>query len=147
MYNKLSNKAEEFISNEEILDTLEYAEKNKNNIELVKSILKKAHPIKQGDKTICNGLNHREASVLLACENKEILDEIYNLASVIKQTFYGNRVVIFAPLYLSNYCTNGCVYCPYHFKNKNIKRKKLSQEEIKNETIALQNMGNRSRGR
>ncbi len=143
MYDKLSTKAEEFISDEEILDTLNYAEKNKNNIKLIKSILKKAYPIKQGEKTICKGLSHREASVLLACENKEILDEIYSLASIIKQTFYGNRVVIFAPLYLSNYCVNGCVYCPYHFKNKNIKRKKLSQEEIKKETIALQDMGHK----
>lgn len=135
MYNPKSLKAEEFISNEEILDTLEYAEKNKDNLELVDRILEKAR--------LRKGLTHREASVLLACENQEKIDEIYALAEQIKKDFYGNRIVIFAPLYLSNYCVNGCVYCPYHLKNKHIARKKLTQEEVKNEVIALQDMGHK----
>ena len=142
-YDKNSANATEFISDEEITATLQYAEENKNNFELIDSILKKAKPIKEGDKTYCKGLSHREASVLLACEDKEVLNKIYNLASEIKHAFYGNRIVIFAPLYLSNYCVNGCVYCPYHAKNKTIPRKKLTQEEIKQEVIALQDMGHK----
>ncbi len=135
MYNPKSSKAEEFISHEEILKTLEYAEKNKNNIELIDSIIAKAKERK--------GLSYKEASVLLACENQEKNKEIFSLAEQIKKDFYGNRIVLFAPLYLSNYCVNGCVYCPYHAKNKTIARKKMSQEEIKREVIALQDMGHK----
>ncbi len=135
MYNPKSLKAEEFINHEEILETLEYAEKNKDNLELVDSIIEKAKQRK--------GLSHREASVLLACENEEKINEMYALAEQIKKDFYGNRIVMFAPLYLSNYCVNGCVYCPYHAKNKHIARKKLTQEEVRNEVIALQDMGHK----
>lgn len=135
MYNKKSLKAEEFISHEEILETLKYAEENKNNIDLIEKIIEKAK--------LQKGLNHREASVLLACENTEKNEEIYRLAEKIKQDYYGNRIVLFAPLYLSNYCVNSCVYCPYHKKNTHIPRKKLTQEEIKNEVIALQDMGHK----
>ncbi len=143
MYNKSSSKAEEFINNEEILETLKYAKENKNNFELIDKILKKAEPVKVGKQTKCQGLTHREASVLLECEDKNILDRIYKLANKIKQAFYGDRIVIFAPLYLSNYCINGCVYCPYHRQNTTIPRKKLTQEEIKQEVIALQDMGHK----
>lgn len=135
MYNPQSLKAEEFISHDEILDTLSYADANKNNIELIDSIIEKAK--------LRKGLTHREASVLLVCENQEKNQEIYDLAQQIKKDFYGNRIVMFAPLYLSNYCVNGCVYCPYHAKNKHIARKKLTQEEIRNEVIALQDMGHK----
>ena len=135
MYDPKSRKAEEFISHEEILDTLDYAEKNKDNIELIDKIIEKAKERK--------GLTHREASVLLACEIPEKIEECYKLAEQIKKDFYGNRIVMFAPLYLSNYCVNGCVYCPYHMKNKTIARKKLTQEEIKAEVIALQDMGHK----
>lgn len=135
MYNPKSLKAEEFISNDEILDTLAYAEKNKNNIELIDSIIEKAK--------LRKGLNHREATVLLDCDIEEKNQEIYALAKQIKQDFYGNRIVMFAPLYLSNYCVNGCLYCPYHAKNKTISRKKLTQEEIAKEVIALQDMGHK----
>lgn len=134
-YNPESLKAEEFINHEEIIKTLEYAEKNKNNIALIDEILEKAK--------LRKGLNHREASVLLACEDKEKTEEIYNLAEQIKKDFYGNRIVMFAPLYLSNYCVNGCLYCPYHLKNKHIARKKLTQEEVKKEVVALQDMGHK----
>ena len=122
MYNKKSLKAEEFINNEEVLRTLDYAEKNKNNLELINQILEKARPIKNGGETHCNGLTHEEASVLLACEDKDVLKKIYALAQEIKDAFYGKRIVIFAPLYLSNYCVNGCIYCPYHNQNKHITR-------------------------
>ncbi|MBR1977825.1 [bacterium] len=135
MYDKKSLKAEEFISHEEILDTLKYAEENKNNVELIDKIIAKAK--------LKKGLEHREASVLLACEIKEKNEEIYELAREIKQEFYGNRIVLFAPLYLSNYCVNGCVYCPYHAQNRHIARKKMTQEEIKKEVIALQDMGHK----
>ncbi len=135
MYNPKSLKAEEFINHQEILETLEYADKNKDNVELIDSIIEKAR--------LRKGLSHREASVLLACEIPEKISEIYSLAEQIKKDFYGNRIVMFAPLYLSNYCVNGCVYCPYHLKNKTIPRKKLSQEEIKKEVIALQDMGHK----
>lgn len=134
-YNPKSKNAEEFINHQEILETLEYAEKNKDNLPLIDEILSKAEKRK--------GLTHREASVLLACENKEKIEKMYDLAKEIKQEYYGNRIVIFAPLYLSNYCVNGCVYCPYHMKNKHIPRKKLTQEEVKNEVIALQDMGHK----
>lgn len=143
MYNPKSLCADEFIDHEEILATLAYAEENKNNKELIGQILEKAKPRRDGSSTICSGLTHREASVLLACEDPEILNKIYALAEEIKLAYYGNRIVIFAPLYLSNYCINGCVYCPYHMKNKNIPRKKLTQEEVRQEVIALQDMGHK----
>lgn len=143
IYNPKSLKAEEFINNEEILDTIAYAEANKNNIELIDSILEKARPQKTATGCICKGLTHREASVLLACEIPEKIEEIFKIAKEIKLAFYGNRIVMFAPLYLSNYCVNGCVYCPYHMKNKHIARKKLTQDEIRAEVIALQDMGHK----
>ncbi len=135
MYNPKSLKAEEFINHEEILKTLDYAEQNKTNRELIEGIIEKAKERK--------GLSHKEASVLLACELEDLNEEVYKLAEQIKKDFYGNRIVIFAPLYLSNYCVNGCVYCPYHLKNKHIARKKLTQEEVKKEVIALQDMGHK----
>lgn len=135
MYNVKSLNAEEFINHEEILESLEYAEKNKSNTALLNEILEKAE--------LRKGLTHREAAVLLECDNEEINQKIYKLAEQIKKDFYGNRIVMFAPLYLSNYCINGCVYCPYHKKNCHIKRKKLTQEEIKREVIALQDMGHK----
>ena len=135
MYNPKSLKAEEFIDHQEILDTLEYADQNKDNVEVIDRILNKARERK--------GLSHREASVLLACEIPEKVQELYDLAEQIKKDFYGNRIVIFAPLYLSNYCVNGCLYCPYHMKNKHIPRKKLTQEEVEKEVVALQDMGHK----
>ncbi len=135
MYNPKSLKAEEFIDHQEILDTLEYADKNKDNVEVIDAILEKAR--------LRKGLTHREASVLLACDIPEKIQELYALAEQIKKDFYGNRIVIFAPLYLSNYCVNGCLYCPYHMKNKHIARKKLTQEEVRQEVIALQDMGHK----
>lgn len=142
-YNPKSLKAEEFINDEEIRATLEYAEKNKNNISLIDSILEKARPVKNGNQTVCRGLTHREASVLLSCEIPEKIEEMYKIAEEIKLAFYGNRIVMFAPLYLSNYCVNGCLYCPYHLKNKHIARKKLTQEEVAREVTALQDMGHK----
>lgn len=135
MYDVKSKKAEEFISDEEVLDTLEYAKKNKDNRELVDSILEKA--------SLMKGITHREAAVLLECDLEDEVEKMYALAREIKQKIYGNRIVMFAPLYLSNYCINGCTYCPYHGKNKHIARKKLTQEEIKREVIALQDMGHK----
>ena len=135
MYNPSSKKAEEFINHEEILATLNYAEENKHNEVLITELIEKAK--------LRKGLSHREASVLLACDIEEKNQEIYALAEQIKKDFYGNRIVMFAPLYLSNYCINGCTYCPYHMKNKHIARKKLTQEEIRKEVIALQDMGHK----
>ena len=143
VYNPKSLKAEEFINHEEILSTLEYAKANKSNAELIDQILEKARPRKTEDGVKCAGLNHREASVLLAWDIPEKNREIEKLAEEIKQAFYGNRIVMFAPLYLSNYCVNGCVYCPYHLKNKHIARKKLTQDEVRAEVIALQDMGHK----
>lgn len=135
MYDPKSMKAEEFISHEEILDTLAYAQENKSNEKLIDAILEKAK--------LRKGLSHREASVLLACEMPDKIQQIYALAEQLKKDFYGNRIVMFAPLYLSNYCVNGCAYCPYHAKNKHIARKKLTQEEIVKEVMALQDMGHK----
>ncbi|HJB55947.1 MAG TPA: [FeFe] hydrogenase H-cluster radical SAM maturase HydG [Candidatus Flavonifractor intestinipullorum] len=135
MYNPKSMKAEEFIDHQEILDSLAYADAHKADREVISAILEKARARK--------GLSHREASVLLACELEDKNQEIYALAEQIKKDFYGNRIVLFAPLYLSNYCVNGCLYCPYHAKNKHIARKKLSQDEIRAEVIALQDMGHK----
>ena len=143
MYDPKSLKAEDFINHEEILATLEYAEANKNNIPLIEEILDKARPVRNEKGTFCKGLTHREASVLLACEDEKMIQKMCDLAEEIKKAFYGNRIVMFAPLYLSNYCVNGCTYCPYHAINKHIKRKKLTQEEVKNEVIALQDMGHK----
>ena len=143
IYNPKSLKAEEFIHDQEILDTIAYAEANKHNVELIDAILDKARPRKSGDGVTCAGLDHREASVLLACDLPDKIEEMYKLANEIKLAFYGNRIVMFAPLYLSNYCVNGCVYCPYHLKNKHIARKKLTQDEVRAEVIALQDMGHK----
>ncbi len=135
MYNVKSKVATEFIDDSEILDTIEYAKQNKNNKELINSIIERARD--------CKGLTHREALLLLECDLEEENQKILELAKEIKQKFYGNRIVMFAPLYLSNYCVNGCVYCPYHLKNKHIFRKKLTQEEIRKEVVALQDMGHK----
>jgi 2-iminoacetate synthase len=135
MYDLMSKRAADFINHEEILETLEYAKANKNNRELIDSILKKAEEMK--------GITHREASVLLECDLEDEVQKIFELAIKIKEKFYGNRIVMFAPLYLSNYCVNGCVYCPYHYVNKHISRKKLTQEDIRREVIALQDMGHK----
>lgn len=134
-YNKTSRKAEEFISHEEILDTLAFAEANKDNKTIIEEILLKAAEGK--------GIDHREAAILLECEDPEIQQRMFDIAKEIKQKLYGNRIVMFAPLYLSNYCINGCTYCPYHAKNKTIHRRKLTQEEIVKEVIALQDMGHK----
>ncbi len=143
MYNVKSMKADEFIDHQEILDTIEYAEANKNNFELIDKLLEKARPVKTEEGCVCSGLTHREAAVLLACEDEKYIQKMFSVAQEIKDAFYGNRIVLFAPLYLSNYCVNGCVYCPYHLKNKHIARKKLTQEEVKAEVIALQDMGHK----
>lgn len=135
MYDRRSMKAEGFIDHEEILASLAYADENKSNVKCIDEILKKARETK--------GLDHREASVLLACDIPEKNEEIYKLAKEIKEEFYGNRIVLFAPLYLSNYCINGCTYCPYHGKNTHIPRVKLTQDEIRKEVIALQDMGHK----
>ena len=135
MYDVKSLKAEEFISDEEIRETLAYADANKDNVQMVDEILAKAR--------LKKGLTHREASVLLACEMPDKIREMYDLAREIKEDYYGNRIVLFAPLYLSNYCVNGCAYCPYHSKNKHIARKKLTQEDIVREVTALQDMGHK----
>ena len=132
MYDAKSMKAEEFIDHNEIMATLEYAAANKNNAALISEIIEKAK--------LRKGLSHREAAVLLDCELEDKNAEIFALAEQIKKDFYGNRIVMFAPLYLSNYCINGCVYCPYHSVNKHIARKKLTQDEIRAEVIALQDM-------
>lgn len=134
-YNIKSNKAEEFISHDEILETIEWVDNNRNNRALIDEILQKARLMK--------GITHREASLLLECDDNEIIEEIFGIAKSIKEKIYGNRIVMFAPLYLSNYCVNGCVYCPYHAKNKRIPRKKLTQEEIIAEVTALQDMGHK----
>ena len=143
VYDVKSLKADEFINDGEILETIKYAEENKNNVKLIDEILEKARPKKTGGGYHCAGLSHREASVLLACEIPEKVEEMYRLAKEIKLAFYGNRIVMFAPLYLSNYCVNGCVYCPYHMKNKHIPRKKLTQDDVRDEVIALQDMGHK----
>ena len=135
IYDVKSKNAEEFINHEEILESIEYGRKNKNNKKLIREILETAKKAK--------GLDHRQAFVLLACEDEDLNKEIFDLAKKLKQKFYGNRIVLFAPLYLSNYCVNGCLYCPYHAKNKTIPRKKLTQDEIRKEVIALQDMGHK----
>ena len=135
MYDPKSMVADDFINHDEIMETLRYASENKSNRALIESIIEKAK--------LRKGLSHRDASVLLECDIPDLNEEIYTLANEIKQDFYGNRIVMFAPLYLSNYCVNGCVYCPYHSKNKHIPRKKLTQEEIIREVTALQDMGHK----
>ncbi len=135
MYDQKSAHAEEFIDHQEILDSLAYADVHRRDAAVIDAVLEKAR--------LRKGLDHREASVLLACELEEKNQEIYALAEQIKKDFYGNRIVMFAPLYLSNYCVNGCLYCPYHAKNRHIARKKLTQEEIRAEVIALQDMGHK----
>ncbi|MBR5813515.1 MAG: radical SAM protein, partial [Bacteroidaceae bacterium] len=135
MYNPKSTIATEFISDSEIRSTMQYARDNCNDLELVGRILEKAAAHK--------GITHREAALLLECDDPQVVQRIYALANEIKHRYYGNRIVMFAPLYLSNYCVNGCVYCPYHAKNKSIHRKKLSQDEIRAEVMALQDMGHK----
>ena len=135
MYNVKSRIAEEFIDDAEIQETLKYARDHKNDRSLIEALIERARD--------CKGLNHREAMLLLECEDPELIERMFQVAKEIKQRFYGNRIVMFAPLYLSNYCVNGCVYCPYHARNKTIARRKLSQDEIRQEVIALQDMGHK----
>ena len=135
MYDPKSPHADDFIDHGEVMETLAYGEANKHNEALIDEILAKAR--------LRKGLTHKEAIVLLDCDLEEKNQEMFALAEQIKKDFYGNRIVMFAPLYLSNYCVNGCVYCPYHAKNKHIARKKLTQEEIRREVIALQDMGHK----
>ncbi|MFR1760034.1 MAG: [FeFe] hydrogenase H-cluster radical SAM maturase HydG, partial [Christensenellaceae bacterium] len=135
MYNPKSSVATEFINDEEIRETLDWADRHKSDRALIEGLLDRAED--------CKGLSHREAMVLLDCDLPDLNNRIEQLAMKIKQRFYGNRIVMFAPLYLSNYCVNGCVYCPYHYKNKHIARKKLTQEDIVREVTALQDMGHK----
>ena len=135
MYNVKSRIAEEFIDDAEIQETLKYARDHKNDRSLIEALIERARD--------CKGLNHREAMLLLECEDPVLIERMFQVAKEIKQRFYGNRIVMFAPLYLSNYCVNGCVYCPYHARNKTIARRKLSQDEIRQEVIALQDMGHK----
>ena len=135
MYNPKSKIAEEFIAHEEIEATLAYAQEHKHDHEMIHALLEKAAAFK--------GLTHREAAVLLACEDEGLNEKIFATAKKVKEHIYGNRIVLFAPLYLSNHCINGCTYCPYHAKNKNIVRKKLTQDQIRREVIALQDMGHK----
>ena len=135
MYDPKSKVASEFICHEEIEETLAFAQEHKHNREYIQKALKKAEAFK--------GLTHREAAVLLACEEDDLNQEIFATAKKVKEHIYGNRIVLFAPLYLSNYCVNTCTYCPYHAKNKHIVRKKLSQDQIRQEVIALQDMGHK----
>lgn len=135
MYQANSHIAEEFIDDREIRETLDYAQNNRSNRELISQLIDKAAQ--------CKGLSHREAALLLECDQPDLTERIFRLAKELKQKLYGNRIVMFAPLYLSNYCVNGCVYCPYHLKNKTIARKKLTQEDIRREVIALQDMGHK----
>lgn len=135
MYNSKSKIATEFIDDAEIKRTLAWAIENKNDLDKIRGLLERAKD--------CKGLTYEEAMLLLECDDPQIHQEIFKLANEIKERFYGNRIVMFAPLYLSNYCVNGCVYCPYHGQNKHIKRKKLTQEEIVNEVVALQDMGHK----
>ena len=143
IYDVKSPHADEFINHQEILDTLEFAEAHKDDLELCRSILSKAHPNVAPKEEHCTCITHREAAVLLMCDDPQINAEIKQLARQIKLAYYGNRIVLFAPLYLSNYCVNGCLYCPYHAKNREIPRRKLTQDEIREEVIALQDMGHK----
>ncbi len=135
MYDPKSLHAEQFIDNDEVLASLEYADRYCNDPAEIDRIIEKAK--------LCKGLTHREASALLACTLPDKVQAIFELAEKVKKEFYGNRIVLFAPLYLSNYCINSCVYCPYHRQNKHMPRKKLTQEEIAKEVIALQDMGHK----
>ena len=134
-YDPASSKAGEFINDKEILDTIEYAKAHKDDRPLVESIISKA--------ALCKGLSHREAAVLMECTQQDLIEKMFALARQLKKKLYGNRIVMFAPLYLSDWCINGCVYCPYHAKNRHIPRRKLSQDEIRQEVIALQDMGHK----
>ena len=118
-YNSISKKAEEFINDAKIRETLAFAEAHKDDLALMNNILEKGREYR--------GLSYAEAATLLECEDPDIIRQIFELGKEIKEHFYGNRIVMFAPLYLSNYCVNGCVYCPYHGQNKTIPRKKLSR--------------------
>ncbi|HHW66579.1 [FeFe] hydrogenase H-cluster radical SAM maturase HydG [Defluviitalea raffinosedens] len=134
MYNIKSLDANEFIDDGEILSSIEEAKKLAKNPSEIDKILNKART--------CRGLTHREAAVLLEVDDDETLEKIYKLAKEIKEKIYGKRIVIFAPLYLSNYCVNNCKYCGYKCSNE-IKRHRLTQEELRAEVRALEAMGHK----
>ncbi|MEE0043932.1 [FeFe] hydrogenase H-cluster radical SAM maturase HydG [Ellagibacter isourolithinifaciens] len=142
-YNPKSLCADEFINDEEILETLAFADAHKDDVQLCYDILEKCKPHLHPASEHGAMITHREASVLLACDDAGVNAAIKQLAHDIKQAYYGNRIVLFAPLYLSNYCVNSCLYCPYHAKNREIPRRKLTQDEIRAEVIALQDMGHK----
>ena len=131
-YDSKSRNANEFINDEEILKTISKVESGDYNI---REILDKA--------SLMKGLEPYEALALLLCNDKDAENEMFEIAKKIKLEIYGKRIVLFAPLYLSNYCINGCVYCPYHAKNSHIARKQLTQDEIRAEVTALQDMGHK----
>ena len=136
MYNPKSMKAEEFISHEEILDTLRYAEENKDNLELVDSILEKARE--------CKGLSHREASVLLACEDESRMPgDVSTWPRRSKRSSTATASSCSRRCICPTTASTAASTAPTTSKNKHIPRKKLTQEEVRDEVIALQDMGHK----
>lgn len=125
----------DFIDDKEILWSLEEAKVKAGEKACVRSILEKARE--------CKGLTHREAAVLLEVSDPEIIEEIYQSAKVIKEKIYGNRIVLFAPLYISNYCVNNCEYCAYKHTNQDLVRRKLRMDELADEVRVLQELGHK----
>ncbi|WP_407314382.1 [FeFe] hydrogenase H-cluster radical SAM maturase HydG [Desulfosporosinus sp. SB140] len=127
--------AQDFIIDEEIRNSLNEGTDKAKDKDLVRAILDKA-------KT-CQGLTHREAAILLNIDDKNVIEEMFKTAKEIKETIYGKRIVLFAPLYISSYCVNGCVYCGYQACNKNLKRSKLTMEQLEEEIRVLESLGHK----
>lgn len=131
----MNKKAVEFINNEEILRSMEFGKEKAKDKDYVMNLLAKA--------TTSKGLSHEDVAVLLNIENDEVLEEMYKIAGEIKETIYGKRIVLFAPLYVSNYCVNNCTYCGYKCSNKDFARKKLTMDELREEIRVLESLGHK----
>lgn len=134
MYDPKSMDSNVFIADEEVVETLRQAKCEASDPTRIREILHKAGEFQ--------GLTHREAAVLLEVESPEVIADVFALARKIKEYIYGRRIVMFAPLYLSDYCVNRCSYCGYNNEHC-MTRRKLSQEELAEEIRVLQSMGHK----
>lgn len=125
----------DFLDENIINQIISDAEKKSENSEIVREILKKAEK--------AEGITDEEAAILLSIKDENLLEEMYTVSKKIKEKIYGKRIVMFAPLYISNYCVNNCRYCGYKHCNDELFRKKLNSEELIAEVKALEKLGHK----
>ncbi|AQW25421.1 [FeFe] hydrogenase H-cluster radical SAM maturase HydG [Clostridium perfringens] len=125
----------DFIKDDEINSLIAKGKELVSDKELVREIIEKSKS--------AEGLTHEETAVLLNLEDKELIEEMFKAARQVKEKLYGKRLVVFAPLYVSNYCVNNCTYCGYKHCNDELKRKKLNKEQLIEEVKVLESLGHK----